>query len=87
MKYIIYRSKHSTGKNHLELVGDMHASSLDVASDIVYRELRKKVKRENGQAYYIIPYNEKMKIPKEKITSLNGMPFRVVQYRNINEEI
>ncbi|NHM32703.1 hypothetical protein [Neobacillus terrae] len=85
MKFIIYKSNKQNGKDGHEVYGTINASSLEVASDLMYKRLRKKNPKENGQLYLIVPYTSELEIQKNKLPSLKDKSFRVLQYRCINE--
>ncbi len=82
MKYILLNSKNKSGKYKYKQVGTIEASSLEVASSLVYKKFRREMNIENGETYIIVPYSENMKFKQNNIPQLDGIPFSVVQYRD-----
>lgn len=81
MKFVIYKSKNINRKSHHEYLGEIDASSIEVASDMLFKRLRRNTLKVHGQMYIILPYSNGMQLEKHTLPSLHGLPFRIVQYR------
>lgn len=83
MKYIIYKSQNLHGKTRHKLVGTLEASSLEIASDLIYKKFRKSVTKKNGETYLIVPYTKDLKVNQNTFPRLEGLLYSVVQYREV----
>ncbi|PLS09605.1 hypothetical protein CVD27_01860 [Neobacillus cucumis] len=80
MKYMILKSKKRNQKYRYKIVETIEASSLEVASDLVFKKFRKERNKENGETYIIVPFSKNLYAHKNRIPSLDGVPYCVVQY-------
>ncbi|MCM3728978.1 hypothetical protein M3226_25380 [Neobacillus cucumis] len=80
MKYMILKGKSHIGKYRYNIVGNIEASSLEMASALFYRKIRREVNNKNGETYIIIPDSQNMNINSSNIHPLDGVPYSMIKY-------
>ncbi|PFO09353.1 hypothetical protein COJ85_01745 [Bacillus sp. AFS076308] len=80
MKYMILKGKSHIGKYRYNVVGKIEASSLEIASDLVYKKFREEVNKKNGETYIIIPDSQNTDINSIYILPLDDVPYNMIKY-------
>jgi hypothetical protein len=80
MKYIVLKGRTRIGKYKYNMIGKIEASSLEIASDLVYKKFRGEVNKKNGETFIIIPDSEKMNLKSKNILPVEGVPYRIIKY-------
>ena len=80
MKYMILKGKSHTGKYRYNVVGKIEATSLEIASDLVYKKFREVMNKKNGEIYIITPDSQNMDLNSNYILPLEGVPYSMIKY-------
>jgi len=80
MKYTVLKGKSYIGTYKFKKVGTIEASSIEIASDLIYKKFRREENRKNGETYILIPDSEKMKLNSDNILPLEGVPYSLIKY-------
>ncbi|MEH7418420.1 hypothetical protein V7266_24430 [Neobacillus drentensis] len=80
MKYMVLEGKSHIGHYRYKIVGTIEASSLEIASDLVYKKFRGEVNKKNGETFLIVPDSEDMNLKKDPILSIDDVPYSMIKY-------
>ncbi|WP_160723720.1 hypothetical protein [Bacillus sp. USDA818B3_A] len=80
MKYVVLEGKSHVGKYKYKMVGTIEASSLEIASGLVYKKFRREEKKRDGETYIIIPDSEDMNLISNNILPLDDVPYCMIKY-------
>lgn len=80
MKFMVLEGKSNVGNYRYKMVGTIEASSLEIASDLVYKKFRQVVNKKDGETYVIIPDNEIKNSQNITYLPLEGVPYSMIKY-------